>query len=79
MIVIIDDRDVEFVYYIDREGHYYHLDVMKAILAFEGAEKIKSKDPETGYYRTPTVTKNSFKGISKIQTYPSIDIEGKEI
>jgi len=42
-------------------------------------KKFKSKDPETGYYRIPTVTKNSFKGISKIQTYPSIDIEGKEI
>lgn len=67
------------MYYLDREGHYYHLDVVKAVFGMKGADNIKSINPESGYFCKPIAPEGSYKGISNIETVKYIDIEAKAV
>ncbi|CAI2374939.1 unnamed protein product [Moneuplotes crassus] len=68
-----------FVYYLDKEGTYYNMEVMKAILANTGVENVKYWNPETGNYEYPNISEGEFKGIAKIATLPYTDTVAQEL
>lgn len=64
----LDDKNMTYVFYLDRQGHFWHKDVVKAIFAREGADK-----------GIQGVGKDDYKGISKVATLPYVDVEAVEL